>query len=128
MNKDIEKTTAETVFLSFLHPMNFLLSFLIVLHHSFTVNISYNGSYSFMDYGWTIGIQRLMYNVSECAVPVFFYLSAFLFFRTFDGSIISYRKKMKRRFYSLFIPYVFFCTFGYMKHLVAIEGEVVREL
>lgn len=59
-----------------------------------------------------------MYNLSECAVPVFYFLSAYLFYRNFDGSWPQYKRKLKTRFFSLFIPYVIFCTFGYFKHLI----------
>lgn len=105
--------------LSTLIPTNFLLSLMIVFHHSFTVDINYNGSFEWSSYGITVSIQRFMYNLSECAVPMFYFLSAYLFYRTFDGSWSQYKEKIKRRFFSLFIPYIIFCTFGYIKHLVA---------
>lgn len=111
---------AHKVLLGVLNPINFLLSLMIVFHHAFTVNVDYNGSLLLQAYGWTIGIQRFMYNLSECAVPMFYFLSAFLFYRTFDGSWIQYKEKIRRRFFSLFIPYVIFCTFGYVKHLSVI--------
>ena len=106
--------------LEFITPVSFLLSLMIVFHHSFTVNVDYNGSFLPQSYGWTIGVQRFMYNLSECAVPMFYFLSAFLFYRTFDGSWSQYKEKIRRRFFSLFLPYVIFCTFGYVKHLSVI--------
>lgn len=103
-------------------PINFILSFLIVLHHSFTTDIKYIGTFSLTAYPPCVLIQRYLYNLSECAVPIFFFISAFLFYRTYDGSFSGYKKKMVRRFHSLFIPYLIFCTFGYIKHLVAVGG------
>ncbi len=104
-----------------LTSVNFLLSFLIVFHHAFTVDVDYVGSFSLFAYRGDVAFQRFMYNLSECAVPVFFFISAFLFYRTFDGAIAKYKEKIYRRFWSLFIPYVIFCSFGYIKHLIATD-------
>lgn len=97
--------------------VNFILSLLIVFHHSFTTNVDFTGSYSIGAYGWQVAAERYMYNLSECAVPIFYFLSAYLFYRTFDGSLAQYKTKISRRFFSLFVPYVLFCTLGYIKHL-----------
>lgn len=101
-----------------LSPVNFILSYLIVFHHAFTCNINYNGSYILTHYGFTATVERYMYNISECAVPIFFFVSSYLFYRTYDGTWVQYKAKIVRRFYSLFIPYVIFCTFGYFKHVI----------
>ena len=106
------------MFLYVLTQVNFLLSLLIVFHHGFTTNVDFNGSFLPSAYGTTVAIERYMYNLSECAVPVFFFISAYLFYRTFDGTWINYKEKMKRRFRSLLVPYLIFCTLGYVKSLV----------
>lgn len=98
--------------------INFLLSLLIVFHHGFTRDVGYIGSYNPFEYGLIKGIERYLYNISECAVPVFFLLSAYLFFRTFDGTIENYIQKIKRRFWSLFVPYIIFNTIGYVKSMI----------
>lgn len=108
----------EQILLYVLTPVNFLLSLLIVFHHGFTMNVDYNGSFDPSSYGMNMAIQRYMYNLSECAVPVFFFISAFLFYRTFDGSWNNYKEKMSRRIFSLFVPYIIFSTMGYVKSLV----------
>lgn len=108
----------EKRFLSFLPTINFVLSFLIIFHHSVTLDIVYHGSYNLMDYGFDISFERFMYNVSECAVPIFFFLSAYLFYRTFDGSWLQYKAKVNRRFFSLFIPYIIFGIIGYLKYII----------
>lgn len=41
------------------------------------------------------------------AVPLFFLISGFLFFYNSDFSVPIYKKKIKKRFYTLFIPYIF---------------------
>lgn len=116
--KNHNLTLAGQILLSVLTPVNFLLSLLIVFHHGFTMNIDYNGSFAPSSYGMNMAIQRYMYNLSECAVPVFFFISAFLFYRTFDGTWINYKEKMKRRIRSLLVPYLIFSTMGYVKSLV----------
>lgn len=106
---------------------NFILSLFIVFHHAFTTDIDFLGTFNPFAYGIEVAIQRHLYNVSECAVPIFYFLSAYLFFRTYDGSWSQYKKKIGKRFFSLFIPYVIFCTFGYVKHLLAsgMRGGVI---
>lgn len=105
----------EKQILTRLPHLNFLLSLLIVFHHGFTMPVGFNGSYSPVSYGLTTAVERYMYNLSECAVPTFFFLSAYLFYRSFDGTWMQYVQKMKRRFWSLVVPYVIFCTIGYCK-------------
>lgn len=43
--------------------------------------------------------------IAELAVPVFFFISGFLFFYKVDFDIETYRAKMKRRIRSLVVPY-----------------------
>ena len=106
---------SEKRFLAILPQINFLLSLLIVFHHGFISIVRYNGSFSPFSYGLTVSIERYLYNISECAVPFFFFLSAYLFYRTYDGSWSQYLYKIKRRFWSLLIPYSIFGTIGYVK-------------
>lgn len=46
-------------------------------------------------------------DIGEMAVPLFFFISGFLFFYKTDFNLSIYRLKLKRRFHSLFIPYLF---------------------
>lgn len=106
---------------------NFFLSLFIVFHHAFTIDINFLGTFNPLVYGLGGCIQRYLYNLSECAVPIFYFFSAYFFFRGYDGSWFQYRKKIGKRFFSLFIPHVVFCTFGYVKHLLAsgMSGGVI---
>lgn len=45
--------------------------------------------------------------IARLAVPLFFFISGFLFFYKSDFSISIYKKKLKSRFHSLLIPYIF---------------------
>lgn len=93
---------------------NFVLSFLIVMHHSFNINVDYNANVK--SFSWVC--ERFFYNLSECAVPIFFFLSAMLFYRNYDGTIENYKKKLKKRVNSILVPYLIFNILGYIKHLL----------
>ena len=49
-----------------------------------------------------------------CSSILFLFI-CFLFYRTYDGSWSQYLYKIKRRFWSLLIPYIIFGTIGYVK-------------
>ncbi|MDB2103245.1 acyltransferase [Clostridium paraputrificum] len=111
---EINKSNRKNDFFSILPYVNFILSLLIVMHHSFTLNVDYNIEEK--DIAWAV--ERYLYNLSECAVPVFFFFSAMLFYRNYDGSGKAYIIKLKKRIVSLLIPYVIFNTLGYLKHIL----------
>ncbi|MCQ2448671.1 MAG: acyltransferase [Clostridia bacterium] len=86
--------------------VSFYFSVLVVLLHSycvqsFSISASSKGFGKIVYYFQTIICQDL----SRCAVPLFFSISGFLFFfgvQRFDQVI----KKIKKRFFSLVIPYL----------------------
>lgn len=118
MSRLIETRIIEQRVLKSLPVINSLLSFLIVFHHGFTRNVEFRNSFSLSTYGVVTVVERFMYNLSECAVPLFFLLSSYLFYRTFDGTKECYIYKMQRRLHSLLIPYLIFNTIGYVKTIV----------
>jgi fucose 4-O-acetylase-like acetyltransferase len=61
-------------------------------------------------------IERLLYNLSEVAVPLFFFISAYLYFFDFTGNL--YAIKLKKRVYTLLIPYVFYNIIFYIEYIV----------
>ena len=45
--------------------------------------------------------------VTHCAVPAFFMFSGFLFFyKVKEWNLFVYKKKLRKRFWSLFVPYI----------------------
>lgn len=53
--------------------------------------------------------------VTRIAVPLFFTISGFLFFRNYASPAKTFFvTKIKRRFYSLFVPYVLFSVLGFV--------------
>lgn len=93
---------------------NFILSFLIVMHHSFNINVDFNADNNTLS--WII--ERFFYNLSECAVPGFFFVSSLLFYRNYNGTRKDYINKLRKRFFSIIIPYIIFNILGYAKHLL----------
>ena len=105
----------ENKFLSSLKFANFFLACLIVFHHAFNIDISCN-SENVMSVAFFV--ERYMYNISECAVPMFYFNSGYLFFRTYKNTIEVYWNKLEKRIFSLLVPYLIFNTLGYIKHIV----------
>ena len=105
---------SEVRFFKILPFINIVLSFLIVIHHSFNINIDYN--VNIKNFAWII--ERYLYNITECAVPIFFFMSAILFYRDFHGELETYKRKVNNRVKSLLLPYVIFNIIGYIKHIV----------
>lgn len=114
---DIEK-----IFLLNLTQLSFTLAVLIVMHHSFNVDVHYNAFHNVFDI--TYIVERYFYNVSEYSVPMFFFISAYLFYRTYTGDWLGYKNKINKRIYSLVIPYVLYNSFGYVKHVLKTNGKI----
>lgn len=110
-SKNVEQSNN---FFEILPLVNFILSLLIVMHHSFNINVDYNVELKTISWA----CERLFYNISECAVPIFFFISAMLFFRNYQGTRAEYATKVKKRFFSIVVPYLLFNVFGYFKHLL----------
>ena len=78
-----------------------LLSVLIVILHSM------NTTYSGLKTTATLGIvEFFVTTLAQVAVPIFFFLSAFLFYWNCH-SITVLRRKQKSRVYTLVLPYLF---------------------
>lgn len=116
LSAEMQGDSSKDIF-SVLPLINFLLSLFIVFHHSFNVNVNWDAASECASMvAWIV--ERYCYNLSECAVPCFFFISAILFFRNFELNKEIYLKKLKTRFKSLVIPYLIFNTLGYFKHIV----------
>lgn len=93
--------------------ISFLSMFLVVLIHCD------NGTISQCDVRLieTVGTANTFFELfirlglTLIAVPFFFIISGYLFFRNIDGSWQGFKSKYKSRFNSLFIPYVYWNLF-----------------
>ena len=108
---------------------SFFLAVLVLLLHNTTSYYFNNMNRGGVGYAIHFFISSVMVNVETVAVPSFFILSAFLFYRNF--TLAKTKDKLKSRFYSLVIPYLIwntvsvafemlFCSFasGYMNYSV----------
>lgn len=97
--------------------LNFILSIIILIYHSNCVRAM---SYEHKDFFYYL--SNLITDFGFCAVPTFFALSAFLFYRKF--SLSQYTSKLKRRFKSLCIPYLlwnlFYCILFVTCHYIPV--------
>lgn len=93
---------------------NFYLSILIVFHHAFNMDITYMNYDRNSEFYLLKEIERYMYNFSEISVPIFFFISAYLFYINYTFSLTL--KKWKNRFFSLVVPYVLYNFVGYVLH------------
>ena len=86
---------------------------LIVMLHTFIVDESIFGKVyvSSADYPWLNTICHILKaDFGEAAVPLFFFISGFLFFYKTHFDLTVYQKKIKKRIHSLLIPYLIWNT------------------
>lgn len=62
------------------------------------------------------GVYNIIGTLSDIAVPVFFAISSYLYFEKFDWNnpITSYKKGIKKRIFSLLVPYLIFSFLGFL--------------
>lgn len=84
--------------------LNFILCVVILIYHS---NCTRAMQYEYKDFFYYLSDCITLFG--HCAVPTFFALSAFLFYRNF--SLDKYGEKLKSRFKSLVLPYLIWNTF-----------------
>lgn len=102
----------------------FILTFLIVWLHCH-INPSFIEEVSEGYVFW----EKFMQMISDCAVPGFFAISAFLYFRNFEFS--RYRDKLSSRVKSLIVPFLVFSFLGLILEIVmefALEGGIKLSL
>ncbi len=90
--------------------LQFVLSIMVVLIHAQTVFINLPGKELQCIYGANVPTFIQMFiseGICRMAVPLFFVLSGYFFYRTFKGTLNSYGEKLKRRLCTLLIPYIF---------------------
>lgn len=89
--------------------LRFPLAIVIVIVHVFVPIELYGYDY---DFGGILGfaIAFVKSFLTEQSVPIYFFISGYVFFLGFDLSMKSYAKKMRNRFKSLFIPYILWNT------------------
>ncbi|MBQ7203723.1 MAG: acyltransferase [Eubacterium sp.] len=101
----------------------FLLCVLIVFIHSGCLFMNIPGNTEMQT---VFGVNYSSYiqlfiieGICRIAVPLFMMISGYLFYLSFDGSWKSYGNKLKRRFFSLVIPYLFWSSLTFLAFFFA---------
>lgn len=89
--------------------MHFILSVLVILIHSINNETRFEKLFS-IDYG-----------IGQFAVPLFFVISGFLFFKNV-GNVEDVKNKLNRRVHTLFVPFMLWNTIYYFIHLLINPG------
>ena len=102
----------------------FVFSILVIWVHSYNVELFAGSQWgpawdraAQIETFWSVGIGQI-------AVPGFFLLSSYLFFRNFNFSKLA--EKWKSRFFSVVIPYVVWNFLYYMGYVIATRLPVVE--
>ncbi len=91
--------------------LRFPLMFLVIVIHSTFMNYGVEMGSTFMDMQdypvYTVAVLFVTEHVCRVAVPLFFFLSGFLFFYRLEGfAWREYGRKLRKRIFTLLIPYV----------------------
>lgn len=103
--------------------INFILTVLVVIIHCDCMVYANNNSVFFQGSNW---INEFVSTICNVAVPSFFAISSFLFFRNFDNS--KYKEKIKSRFKSLVIPYLFWSIVFLIYTIIILNIPSIAEM
>lgn len=109
-----------------LNITRFVMSIFIVFFHAYT-------SVQIYDYWKDLPVYRgvarfFSLQIGEMGVPVFFLISGYLFFGKYQQTWMYYKSKMQKRFYSLFVPYIFWNAFIIAAYYVAESIPTIQTL
>lgn len=94
---------------SALNITRFVMSIAIVFLHAYTSVQTYTYLNEYTIYKKIAKVFSLQFG--EVAVPTFFLISGYLFYNRYQQTIDCYLYKLKKRFYSLLLPYLFWSAF-----------------
>ena len=108
-----EKRGLETSLLSIFPQYSFLLSILVVLVHSTHFSVEELQGVARLPFLSSSFLEKWEFFFSEflgqVAVPGFFFVSGYLFFHNLE-SLSQWREKLRKRFFSYVLPYLFWNT------------------
>lgn len=92
--------------------ISFLSIIMVVFLHAYNLEyVSQTTALSVKTWNWFIQ-DFVSFGLTRVAVPIFFLFSGFWFFFNTTGSQDEFRAKIKKRFFTLFIPFLFWSLFG----------------
>ena len=104
-----------------------VLSVFVVLIHAASTNINVPGRELQSINGLNYFIQAFLSNgLCRTAVPLFFILSGFLYYKSFDGTWEQYKRKNFSRIRSLVIPYIFWSGIVFVSFKLAQQIPLLK--
>lgn len=119
--KKILHYTNEQIFQNKVYIFTTILSFLVIYAHSYNAELFLQNNYPKL-----MAIQGIIVTISQLAVPSFFMLSSYLFFRGIN--INNLKRKLKRRFISLLIPYLAWNSIYYLGYIIATHLPILTNI
>ena len=99
--------------------LSFFLVVLVVIVHSYNTNLQTEPEGLYAISGLNGFIQEFFcQGINRIASPLFFIISGFLFYVNLTGQVADFRRKVKKRFFTLIIPYLFWSLWGLLFYLV----------
>ena len=96
--------------------ITFLCSLLVIWIHTYNLE-TYGISHDSTGFEWIVYyIEKTWSNLTNIAVPFFFFVSGFLFFRTFELKKI--KEKYLSRVKGVLIPYIIWCTIYFLYYVL----------
>ena len=86
---------------------------LVVILHSYNITIKFNSGNMNFNSEYNVLIQYFFsQGITRIAVPIFFFISGYLFFLNFKGTLNEYSLKLRKRTKSLLLPYLIWSIWG----------------
>lgn len=102
--------------------LGFILSILVIYAHSYNTELFMIPSKNIL-----YSIENILASkVAQTAVPGFFMISSYLFFRNINIKVLAH--KLLRRFYSILIPYMLWNFIYYIGYFIASHIPYVSEI
>lgn len=99
--------------------VSFLLMIMVVFLHSYNIDIKQGGKILYFEKGLNWFIQNFISNgLTRIAVPLFFIISGYLFVLDQKTAIGDFIVKIKKRFRTLIVPYLFWAFFGILFYFI----------
>lgn len=99
--------------------ISFLLMIMVVILHSYNIDLKHAGKILYFEKGFNWIFQNFISNgLTRIAVPLFFITSGYLFLLNGKYDLNEFIFKIKKRFRTLFVPYILWALIGLLFYLL----------
>ncbi len=93
--------------------LSFVAIIMVVFLHAYNLDTKQGGFILHFEKGSNWFLQNYISNgITRIAVPLFFFISGFLFFIDINNDLVNFTYKIKKRIKTLVVPYFFWVLFG----------------